>query len=251
MNRVKNKVAMITGGGSGIGQATAILLAAEGAKVAVTDIDIEKSQETVDKIEQNGGKAQSYHHDVVSEQDWQQVINEVQKSLGVPNILVNNAGLLLYKELAATTIEDWHQLMGVNALGVFLGMKHCAPLMGEQQGGSIINISSTAGLLGVPRQTLYGASKGAVRTMTKDAAMEFAAKQVRINSIHPSIVDTQMANYGAEERGKSKAELGKMYPLGRIGKPLDVAYGVLFLASDESQFVTGTELVIDGGYAAQ
>ncbi|MDY7021652.1 MAG: glucose 1-dehydrogenase [Cyanobacteriota bacterium] len=251
MSRVKDKVAIVTGGGSGIGRATAILLATEGAKVVVTDIDTKKSEETAEEIKQKGKQAVSYQHDVVSEEDWQRVINQVGEVFGVPEILVNNAGLLLYKELSETTIEDWYKLMDVNALGVFLGMKHCAPLMGQHQKGSIVNISSTAGLLGVPRQTLYGASKGAVRVMTKDAAMEFASKQVRINSVHPSIVDTQMADYGAQERGKSKEELGKMYPLGSIGEPIDVAYGVLFLCSDESKFITGTELVIDGGYAAQ
>lgn len=251
MNRVKDKIALVTGGGAGIGRTTAMLLAAEGAKVGITDIDAENGRETVARLEQRGGKAKFYPHDVASETDWQRVLGEMEPALGVPNILVNNAGLLLYKELAATTTEDWNKLMSVNALGVFLGMKHCAPLMARDGGGSIINISSTAGLLGVPRQTLYGASKGAVRTMTKDAAMEFASQGVRINSIHPSIVDTQMADYGAEERKKTKEELGKMYPLGRIGKPLDVAYGVLFLASDEAQFMTGTELIIDGGLTAK
>ena len=251
MGRVDNKIALVTGGGAGIGQAIARLLGAEGAKVVVTDIDEQKSQDTISQIEQAGGKAQFYQHDVASPEDWQRVLNETQTVWGIPNILVNNAGILFYKEMAKTTVDDWHKMMNVNALGVYLGMKYCAPLMAQQDGGSIVNISSTAGLLGVPRQTLYGASKGAVRTMTKDAAMEFAPQQVRINSVHPSIVDTQMADYGAKERGKSKEELGKMYPLGRIGKPSDVAYATLFLASDESSFITGSELVIDGGYSAR
>lgn len=251
MGRLDNKTALITGGGSGIGRATSMLFALEGADVILSDVDEDQGQEVVNEIQKSGVKAQFLPHNVAKEEDWAQVLEEISKAQKSPNILVNNAGLLLYKELENTTVEDWYKLMDVNALGVFLGMKHCAPAMAEKGGGSIVNLSSTAGLVGVARQTLYGASKGAVRTMTKDAAVELAPKKIRVNSIHPSIVDTQMADYGAEERQKSKEEIGKLYPLGRIGEPLDVAYAALFLASDESKFITGSELVIDGGYTAQ
>jgi NAD(P)-dependent dehydrogenase (short-subunit alcohol dehydrogenase family) len=175
----------------------------------------------------------------------------VRDRVGVPDILFNNAGILIFKDLANTTVEEWHKLMDVNVLGVFLGIKHTAPMMAEQGGGSIVNMSSISGLLGEKRLGLYGTTKGAVYTLTKDAAIEFAESQVRINSIHPAIIDTQMADAQAEERGKSKEELGQMYPLKRLGQPIDVAYGALFLASDEANFITGAELVIDGGHTTR
>jgi NAD(P)-dependent dehydrogenase (short-subunit alcohol dehydrogenase family) len=251
MARLKDKVALITGGGSGIGQATAQLLAAEGAKVMVTDIDDAKTRATVREIEEAGGQARRCALDVTSEADWQQALDATQDAFGLPSVLVNNAGLLLYSELMETSVDQWHKLMDVNALGVFLGMKHGGKLMSQNGGGSIVNLSSTAAHVGVPRQVVYGATKGAIRTMTKDAAMELAPHQVRVNSVHPSIVNTRMADYGSQERGKSKEEIGQMYPLGRIGEPMDVAYAVLYLASDESSFVTGTEMVVDGGFTAQ
>ncbi|MGC9526234.1 MAG: SDR family NAD(P)-dependent oxidoreductase [Limnospira sp.] len=251
MGRVDNKIAVVTGGGDGIGRATSILLALEGARVAVTDIDENRGRETVTEIEKTGGKAQFFAHNVADEEGWERVLDGVEDAFGYPNVLVNNAGLLLYKELTETTVEEWRKLMDVNALGVFLGMKHCTPRMVEGGGGAIVNLSSTAGIVGVARQSLYGATKGAVRTMTKDAAVELAPKGVRVNSIHPSIIDTEMADYGAQERQASKEEIGQLYPLGRIGEPLDVAYATLFLVSDESKFVTGSELVIDGGYTAK
>ncbi|MGF1495595.1 MAG: SDR family NAD(P)-dependent oxidoreductase [Elainellaceae cyanobacterium] len=251
MSRVDGKVALVTGGGSGIGRAIAVMLAAEGASVAVTDINPDGAQATVDQIKNDGNRGHAFPHDVSSEEDWQRVLQATKATFGPLQILVNNAGLLLYRHLAETSVEDWHKLMNVNALGTFLGMKHGAPLMADGPGGSIINVSSTAGIVGVERQVLYGATKGAVRTMTKDAAIEYASQGVRINSVHPSIVDTGMADYATQERGKSKEEIAAMYPLGRIGMPHDVAYAVLYLASDESSFMTGSELVLDGGYTAK
>ncbi|MFP4299236.1 MAG: glucose 1-dehydrogenase [Spirulinaceae cyanobacterium] len=251
MNRVKDKVAIVTGGGVGIGRATAELLAQEGAKVVLTQRHAEQGQEVAQQIEKQGGIAKFVQQDVTSEEDWQKVIQETQASFGTPDILVNNAGIYRIENIPDIVAEGWHKIMDVNAWGVFLGMKYCAPLMVDKGGGSIVNMSSVAGLIGFPGHAAYGASKGAVLTMTKDAAMEFAPCKVRVNSIHPAYIDTEMADYGAEQRGASKEDLGKMHPIGHIGEPMDVAYGVVYLASDESKFVTGAELVIDGGMTAQ
>lgn len=251
MGRVEGKVAIVTGGGVGIGRTTAMLLAQEGAKVILTQRDEEQGEEVASEIQQQGGKAKFVQQDVSQEADWQRVIEETQSVFGTPDILVNNAGIYKIETLAKTRIEDWKKLMDVNAMGVFLGMKYCAPLMTEKGGGSIVNISSIASMVGLSGHTLYGASKGAIETMTKDAAMELAPAQVRVNSVHPAYIDTQMADYGAEQQEASKEDLAKMHPLGRLGKTIDVAYGVLYLASDESSFITGSELVIDGGYTAK
>jgi NAD(P)-dependent dehydrogenase (short-subunit alcohol dehydrogenase family) len=227
------------------------MLAAEGASVAVTDVDVEAGQEVVKEIVEAGGTAAFFDHDVTREADWVHVVEGVQDTFGRPDVLVNNAGVYRVEPLKETTLEAWEALMDVNVTGVFLGLKHCTPLMEEQGGGSVINLSSVAGLVGLSGHTCYGASKGAVRTMTKDAAMELAEAGVRVNSVHPAYIDTQMADYGAEVQDATKDELGDMHPLGHMGEPEDVAYAVLYLASDESTFMTGSELVLDGGYTAQ
>jgi Dehydrogenases with different specificities (related to short-chain alcohol dehydrogenases) len=251
MGRVEEKIAIVTGGAKGIGRATAELLAEEGARVAVTDVDTEVGREAAEAIRKAGGEAAFFEHDVASEADWERVVLEVQESFGAPDILVNNAGIYRITPIEEETVEDWRQLMDVNVTGVFLGMKHCTPLMREQGQGSVINVSSVAGLVGVSGHACYGASKGAVRTMTKDAAIELAEARVRVNSIHPAYIDTQMADYGAEVQGASREELEAMHPIGHMGEPDDVAYAVLYLASEESAFVTGAELVLDGGLTAQ
>lgn len=251
MARVEGKTAIVTGGGSGIGRSSCLRLAGEGANVVVTDIDEERGEETAGLISQDGGEATFLRHDVTSEDDWESVVREAEDRYGRVDVLLNNAGLYLIKPLAETTLEEWNNLMAINVTGVFLGMKHTAPLMAERESGSIINLSSVAGLMGVPGHALYGASKGAVRIMTKDVAMEYAASQVRVNSIHPGYINTGMAEYGAEASGTTVEQLGQdMYPMGRIGEPEDVANVVLFLASDESRYMTGAELVIDGGGTA-
>jgi NAD(P)-dependent dehydrogenase (short-subunit alcohol dehydrogenase family) len=251
MGRVEGKVAIITGGAVGIGRATAELLAEEGAQVAVTDVDADAGQATVDRINDAGGTAAFFEHDVADEAQWNRVVDGVQEAFGVPSVLVNNAGIYLIKSMEETTVEEWRRLMDINVTGVFMGMKHCTPLMREAGTGSVVNLSSVAGLVGAANHTCYGASKGAVRIMTKDAALELAESGVRVNSIHPAYIDTQMADYGAEVQEASKEELDAMHPIGHMGEPIDVAYAVLYLASDESKFVTGTELVLDGGYTAQ
>jgi NAD(P)-dependent dehydrogenase (short-subunit alcohol dehydrogenase family) len=251
MNRVEGKVAIVTGGAHGIGRATARMLAEEGARVAVTDLDAEAGPEAAEAITEAGGEALFLEHDVTSEDDWARVVREVTDTYGPPDVLVNNAGIYRIEPIEETSVEDWRTLMDVNVTGVFLGLKHCTPPMREQGRGSVINLSSVAGLVGVANHTCYGASKGAVRTMTKDAAIELAEDGVRVNSVHPAYIDTQMADYGAEAQDATKEELDAMHPIGHMGEPDDVAYAVLYLASEESKFMTGAELVLDGGFTAQ
>ncbi len=251
MGRVDDTVALVTGGGQGIGRATAELLAKEGAQVAVTDIDEEAGRETVARIDAEGHSAAFFNHDVAEEAQWKRVVERVTNTFGPPTVLVNNAGIYRIKAMEEMTVEAWRQLMDINVTGVFLGMKHCAPVMREHGGGSIINLSSVAGLIGLANHTCYGASKGAVRIMTKDAALELVGDGIRVNSIHPAYIDTQMADYGAEVQHATKEELDAMHPIGHMGEPIDVAYAVVYLASEESKFMTGSELVLDGGFTAQ
>jgi len=251
MGRVDGSIAIVTGGAKGIGRASAEMLAAEGAQVAVTDVDEETGTETVNDITNAGGEAAFFEHDVAAEDDWERVVAATQDTFGAPDVLVNNAGIYQIAPIDEVTVEDWRQLMDVNVTGVFLGMKHCTPLMREQGRGSVINLSSVAGLIGLAGHSCYGASKGAVRTMTKDTAIELAEAGVRVNSIHPAYIDTQMADYGAEVQGASKEELEAMHPIGHMGEPDDVAHAVVYLASEESKFMTGSELVLDGGFTAQ
>lgn len=251
MARLEGKVAIISGGGTGIGKTTAIRFAKEGAKVVVTDINLESASQTVAEIKDAGGEAIAIAHDVSREEQWQQVVATTVEQYEKVDILFNNAGIYIIKPLAEITVEEWNRLMAINVTGVFLGMKHVMPLMAEQQGGSVINASSIAGLFGAPGHVLYGASKGAVRIMTKDAAMEYAAQGVRVNSIHPGYIDTNMVSYASETTKHSKAELAQATPTGRLGTVEDVANMVLFLASEESSHVTGAEFVIDGGATAR
>ncbi|MCS4196088.1 SDR family NAD(P)-dependent oxidoreductase [Salinibacter ruber] len=250
MNRSKGRVegdtAIVTGARTGIGRATAELLAAEGATVVVTHYEEDGARDTVESICKNGGQAVHMKLDVQSEDDWKHVIDRTCMQVGCPTILVNNAGVYMVKPITEIEQEDWQQLFDINVKGVFLGMKHVVPPMRENGRGSIINMSSIAGLAGVAGHTCYGGSKGAVRLMTKDMAMEVAGTGIRVNSIHPGAIDTKMIR----EEGPSMEEFEEMHPVGRVGEPVDVAFGALYLASRESKFVTGTELVIDGGFCA-
>ncbi|KPV44009.1 SDR family NAD(P)-dependent oxidoreductase [Alicyclobacillus ferrooxydans] len=247
MGRLQDKVAIITGAGTGIGKQTALLFAAEGASVVVTDIHEESGSQTANEIVENGGDALFFKHDVRSESDWQQVVQTTVEKYQKIDVLFNNAGIYLIKPLTETTVEEWERLMGINVTGVFLGMKHVLPVMAKQRAGSVINASSVAGLIGAAGHALYGASKGAVRIMTKDVAAEYAPYQIRVNSIHPGYIRTGMAEYGAQMAQVTMEQLGQGYPLGRLGDPMDVAKLVLFLASDDSSYITATEFVIDGG----
>jgi NAD(P)-dependent dehydrogenase (short-subunit alcohol dehydrogenase family) len=253
MNRVAGKVALVTGAGMGLGRASALMLAREGARVAVTDVKEAEGRAVADAIIETGGEAIFIRHDVASEADWANAIDITLRRFGKLDILVNNAGVLFAAKVGETSLERWRGLMAVNCDGVFLGTKHGMAVM--KKGGSIINLSSVAGIVGLENLGAYNASKGAVRLFTKSAALECAkaGNGVRVNSIHPGGIWTPMLETFIGKRGESAADAAAadMHPMGHAGEPDDIAYGVLYLASDESKFVTGSELVIDGGYTAQ
>ena len=262
--RVEGKVALVTGGASGIGRGCAERLAQEGAVVVVTDLQDDKGAQTVAAIEAMGGKASYLHHDVTSEQAWIDAVAAVKAKHGRLDILVNNAGIGIGGSVLTMTLADFQKQTAVNLDGVFLGVKHSIPLMRENGGGSIINMSSVAGLKGSAILAGYCATKGAVRLFTKAVAMECAnAKDgVRVNSVHPGIIETPIwdsivgtGDVGDNARPPRAATLDAMsaegVPLGVKGYPEDIANGVLWLASDESRYVTGAELVIDGGLSVK
>jgi 3(or 17)beta-hydroxysteroid dehydrogenase len=253
MDRVKDKVAIITGGAGGLGKAQALLLAKEGAKVVVTDLDEAQGKSAAEEIKGHGGEAMFIQHDVSSEAQWKSVISETVEQFGKLDILVNNAGVIIFKNIQDTSLDEWRWLMSINLDGVFLGTKYAMEAMKKSGGGSIINISSTAGIIGTLDTSAYHASKGGVRIFTKAAALECSKAgydyNIRVNSVHPGVMKTAMVEGLLEDEDKRKAALS-WHPIGRFGEPEDVAYGVLYLASDESSFVTGAELVIDGGWTA-
>lgn len=259
--RVQGKVALVTGGASGIGRGCAEKLAAEGATAVITDLQDEKGAEVVAAIAKAGGKAWYLHHDVTDEAAWEQVVSEVKAREGRLDILVNNAGIGIGGSILEMTLADWRRQTAVNLDGVFLGVKHAIPLMRVSgDGGSIINMSSVAGLKGAATLAGYCATKGGVRLFTKAVAMECAnAKDgIRVNSVHPGIIETPIwlsilnpANPGANAPPDLDAMSTMAVPLGVKGYPADIANGVLWLASDESRYVTGAELVIDGGLSVR
>ncbi len=255
MGRVENKVAIVTGAASGIGKATALLLAREGASVALTDVSLETGRALASEIEKNGGKARFWLMDVSKEAQVKAVFKDVAGSLGKIDILVNNAGIGgSGKPTDLETEAGWDALMAVNVKGVFFCTKHVIPYMRQGGGGSIINMSSIYGLVGAADAPSYHASKGAVRLMAKTDAMLYAKDKIRVNSVHPGFIRTPLVTNSAESSGNAEETLkymASLHPLGHIGEPEDVAYGVLYLASDEAAFVTGSELVIDGGYTAR
>ncbi|HET9076247.1 MAG TPA: glucose 1-dehydrogenase [Acidimicrobiales bacterium] len=251
MLAVEGKVAVVTGAGAGIGRATAARFARYGAKVVVTDVKAAEGEETAGKIVADGGNAIFLAHDVASEDGWKQVLAQTKDHFGGIDVLVNNAGIYFISPVTETTVEQWNRLFAINVTGVFLGAKHVIPYLVERGGGSIINLSSVAGLLGAAGHACYGASKGAVRILTKDLAAELGDRNIRVNSIHPTYVKTAMADYGAAQAGKTLEELGRdMSALGRLAEPEDVANVVVFLAADESRYLTGAEFVVDGGGGA-
>ncbi|MEH6942240.1 SDR family NAD(P)-dependent oxidoreductase [Bacillus sp. JJ722] len=249
--RLKGKTAVITGGATGIGKATVYKFLEQGANVVFTDINEENGNKTLAEINSMHGNVLFVKHDVQKEEDWKHVVEQATERFGHIDILFNNAGLYRTKPIQDYSIDEWNLVMGVNVTGVFLGMKHIVPVMRQQQKGSIINASSIAGIKGSPNHALYGASKGAVRKMTKDIALEVAGDSIRVNSIHPGIIQTSMGDAVAAGVNVATEELASAIPLKRLGTPDDIANLVVFLASDESSFITGTEMCIDGGSSAR
>lgn len=248
MNRVSGKVAIVTGGAMGMGKAHSELLAAEGATVFVTDIDEAGGSATVEGIRTAGGKAKFIKHDSASEADWNAVVATVKNEVGRLDILVNNAGILILKPVHETEPAEWDKVFNVNVKGVYLGIRACVPLMRESRGGSIVNISSIYGIVGAPSAGAYIASKGAVRLMTKSCAVDLVQYGIRVNSIHPGVIDTPMTKDLLHGDAETRKAIMGATLFNRPCRPEEVSQAVLFLASDESSFVHGSEVVVDGGY---
>jgi NAD(P)-dependent dehydrogenase (short-subunit alcohol dehydrogenase family) len=250
MDRVKGKVALVTGAAGGLGTAFSVLMAREGAKVAVTDINVEGGKKTVAQIKKEGGEAFFQRQDVTVEKDWEDIMAKIMSEYGRLDILVNNAGILYEKAIEDTTLEQWNHMIATNLTSNFLGTKHAVKPMRKSGGGSIINISSVAAIIATVDDTSqYIAAKGGIRSFTKAAAIEFSKMvkdyHIRVNSVHPGAILTNMVKGMPPDMSQ---KLVNRAPMMRFADPMEVAYGVLFLASDEASFVTGSELVIDGGW---
>lgn len=250
MKRLANKVAIVTGGALGIGKATAILFAEEGARVAVTDINEQEGYKVVEEIVRNGGEAIFIKQDVSSEEEWELVVEQTLNKYGKLDVLVNNAAIGALANIEEETLEGFRKINSVNVESVFLGMKCAVVAMKSNEGNSsIINLSSILGLIGESSAVAYNASKGAVKLLTKSVALHCARSgyKIRVNSIHPGYIKTPMVENAIDDLETIEA----LHPVGHLGESIDVAMGALYLASDESKFTTGSELVIDGGYTAQ
>ena len=249
-SRLEGKVALITGGARGMGAAEAELFVANGATVVITDVLDSVGAETAKRLSSGSGTCVFIHHDVTSEADWSAVVADVLQSFGQIDILVNNAGIFEQGSILDTTLEAYRRTIDINQVGVFLGMKAVAAHMAGRRKGSIINISSVAGMAGTPGFVAYGASKWAVRGMTKGVAKELAPHGVRVNSIHPGIIDTPMLQtFEAAGEGVREAVRTRI-PLGYEAEPIHVANLALYLASEESAYSTGSEFIVDGGWTA-
>lgn len=248
--RLENKVALISGGARGMGAVEAKLFAREGAKVVIADVLDEEGRKTEAEINEIGGECLLIRLDVTSEDNWREAVAATVARFGKLDVLVNNAGIYRTNRVEDTSSEEWDQIMDINVKGVFLGTKHAIPEMRKAGGGSIINISSVAGLVGSLDSSAYNASKGAVRIFTKSTAVQYAKEGIRANSIHPGTIETLMTAHLLAEESHRQDRLNRT-PLKRLGQPEDVAFGALYLASDEASFVTGSELVIDGGRTAE
>ncbi|HZP38047.1 MAG TPA: glucose 1-dehydrogenase [Methylomirabilota bacterium] len=248
--RLEGKVAIITGGAHGMGESEALIFAREGAAVVVADVDQGAGEQVAAKITGNGGRARFARLDVTDERGWQDVIRDTVAAYGRLDILVNNAGVSGSSDPDITSSQAWDLIMGVNAKGVFLGMKHAVPAMRQGGGGAIVNISSISGFVGQDRLHMaYNASKGAVRIMTKSAAVQHARDGIRVNSVHPGFMPPMRTSKVSADPAWRKPFLDAV-PLRREGRVEEVAHAVLFLASDEASYITGTELVVDGGFLA-
>ncbi len=250
--RLENKVALVTGSAAGIGEATAKRFAQEGARVVVTDINTEGAERVAAEINEAGGRAIARHQDTSDEAGWDTLVADIIETWGQLDVLVNNAGIVIAGTVEDTTLDDWRKTQAVNMEGVFMGCRAAIKVM-KEQGGSIINLSSIEGLIGEPGTAAYNASKGGVRIFTKSAALHCAGQGygIRINSLHPGYIMTKLVTDVIESMPDGQQTLERVLreiPLGGPGEPLDIANGCLFLASDESRYMTGSELVIDGGY---
>ena len=248
--RLQNKVALISGGAKGMGAVEAKLFAKEGAKIVIGDVLETEGKQIEGEINETGGECLFVPLDVTDENQWNEAVAATLGRFGKLDILINNAGIFRTSRVEETSSAEWDQVMDINAKGVFLGAKAAIPAMREAGGGSIINLSSVAGLVGAAYSSAYSASKGAVRLFTKSTAIQYATDGIRCNSIHPGVIQTDMTKEAIAD-SQFKAQRLDPTPLARLGQPEDVAYGALYLASDESSFVTGAELVIDGGWTAQ
>lgn len=256
MDRLKGLVGIVTGGALGIGRATSLLMAREGASVAVTDVLDAEGAKTANDIRSTGGSAEYWHLDVSKEAEVQSIFGKVKARFGKIDVLVNNAGISgVNKPTHEVSETEWDRLMAVNLKGAFFCTKHAIPHMKANRGGSIINLSSIYGIIGAADVPPYHASKGALRVMSKNDALIYARDNIRVNSVHPGFIWTPMVENFAKDTGLGVQEARKLidakHPLGHIGEPDDIAWGIVYLASAESKFVTGSELVIDGGYTAQ
>jgi 3(or 17)beta-hydroxysteroid dehydrogenase len=267
MNRLDGKVALISGAARGIGAETARLMVEAGAKVVLGDVLDERGHETARTLESAGGETIYTHLDVTREEDWTGAVSAAVGRFGGLDILVNNAGIFLGMSIEEATLTDWHRLCSVNLTGVFLGTKLALPALRASasrspQGSAIVNLSSVAGLVGSSNDPLYSMTKGGVALFTKSAALEFARKgyRIRVNSIHPGITETDMGNQvfsirarllGTNDLDDARQQALERLPIGRLGTVTDIAKGILFLASDDAGFMTGSGLVVDGGTTAQ
>jgi NAD(P)-dependent dehydrogenase (short-subunit alcohol dehydrogenase family) len=254
MNRVSGKVAIVTGAASGLGKAIAILLAREEAKVMATDLNENEGKAVVSEIIKQGGDGFFARQDVASESEWKEIVKMTTERFGKLDVLVNCAGVFLGASIEETTLEKWRWVLSINLDGVFLCTKYAAEAMRRSGGGSIVNMSSAGGIVGTPNASAYSASKGGVRLLTKAAAIEYSKANlgynIRVNSVHPGVMETPMTAPMISDPVGGEAMLGWV-PMKRFGTAEDVAYAVLYLASDESKYVTGSETVVDGGWTAQ
>lgn len=251
----RDRVVVVTGGSLGIGKATAVLAGRRGFRVAICDISDADGQATLEELRASGATAQFHHLDVSRETDVTTAFDAIRREWGPIYGLVNNAGIAGPSGPTHSFSEaDWDRVMAVNVKGVFLCTKHAVPDMMAQTSGSIVNLSSVYGLVGAPDVPAYHASKGAVRLMTKTDALLYARSGIRVNSVHPGFIDTPMVQHHADSLGARNAvyeQLARLHPMGRMGRPEEIAEGIAFLLSDASSFMTGSELVLDGGYTCQ